>query len=258
MTYKFYATLLDTYQGYVDSDLVWEQYWGQSESPRYTPDEFREAQFQSLIDRVNRVKKDSEAADRGTAFNDIIDSVVLHLPPQREEVSRVYDSDYRLTGFNVRYNNRDFYFPYRMVREVSDYYRGAVTQEYVEAPINTMYGDVLLYGFPDYIMPGTVHDLKTTGQYKAGKFRRHWQHVVYPYILDRDGMLFEYNIVEMRGDRWDTYTETYAYSKQRDVPRLRMFCEELIEFLEEHRDLITDRKVFGEEQQKEKEIVLTV
>lgn len=69
--WRFYATLLDTFMNYVESDAVWEKYWGWSDAPPHTPEEFRQEQFQQLIDRINRVPFDSEAADKGTAFNEV-------------------------------------------------------------------------------------------------------------------------------------------------------------------------------------------
>lgn len=76
--FRFYAILLDAYQNYLDSDIIWSKYWGWSEDPPHTPEEFKKIQFQSLIDRINRVSFDSEAADKGTAFNEVIDCMVLH------------------------------------------------------------------------------------------------------------------------------------------------------------------------------------
>ena len=34
--YKIYATLLDTFQGYLDSSELWQEYWGFSEDPSKT------------------------------------------------------------------------------------------------------------------------------------------------------------------------------------------------------------------------------
>lgn len=69
--YRFYATILDAFWNYLNSDIVYARYWGFSENPPHTEDEFHELQFQELIDRINRKPFDSEAADRGTAFNEI-------------------------------------------------------------------------------------------------------------------------------------------------------------------------------------------
>ena len=42
-------------------------------------------------------------------------------------------------------------------------------------------------------------------------------------------------------------TETYVFNPERDIPILTNHCEEFIRFLEENRELITDKKIFGGE-----------
>ena len=76
LNYCIYATLLDAFWGYLNSDVIWDKYWGWSENPPHTSEEFHEQQFHELIDRINRKPFDSEAADRGTAFNEIIDCMI--------------------------------------------------------------------------------------------------------------------------------------------------------------------------------------
>ena len=87
--YRFYATLLDSYMNYVESDAIWEKYWGWSGAPPHSPEEFRQAQFQQLIDRINRVPFDSEAADKGTAFNEVIDCMVEHRKSDKVQMERI-------------------------------------------------------------------------------------------------------------------------------------------------------------------------
>lgn len=108
------------------------------------------------------------------------------------------------------------------------------------------------YGLIDELMPTSVHDIKTTGSYTVGKFKDHHQHLVYPYALMQNGSdvrTFEYNIVEFNKGGYvvDTYTETYVFNPERDIPILTNHCEEFIRFLEENRKLITDTKIFGNE-----------
>ena len=127
-----------------------------------------------------------------------------------------------------------------------------MTQQRVEAILPTTYGNVLVYGLIDELMPTSVHDIKTTGSYTIGKFKDHHQHLVYPYALMQNGSdvrTFEYNIVEFNkgGSVVDTYTETYVFNPERDIPILTSHCEEFIRFLEENRELITDKKIFGGE-----------
>ena len=148
------------------------------------------------------------------------------------------------------YNNRSFVFPISLCREFANYYKGALTQQRVEAILPTAYGNVLVYGLIDELMPTSVHDIKTTGSYTVGKFKDHHQHLVYPYALMKNGSdvrTFEYNIVEFNKGGYvvDTYTETYVFNPERDIPILTNHCEEFIRFLEENRALITDTKIFG-------------
>ncbi len=269
VSYRFYATLLDGFQDYLNSDIIWEKYWGYSENPPHTPEEFKEKQFQSFIDRINRVPFDSEAADKGTAFNEIIDCMIEHRKSDKVDVRYAYETivlgqvdncepderwadvqqTNKIVGLNATYNNRTFYFDIKLCREFANYYKGALTQQFVRAIVPTRFGNVEVYGYVDELMPQSIHDIKTTGKYSVGKFKDHWQHIVYPYCYQQNGQdlrLFEYNIAEIdKYGRWETFTESYMYKPERDVPKLIAMCEELISFLIENRHLITDRKIFN-------------
>ena len=262
--FRFYATLLDAYQNYLDSDIIWSKYWGWSEDPPHTPEEFKKIQFQSLIDRINRVSFDSEAADKGTAFNEVIDCMVLHRNSKSMDIHTIfqevedyrYDSEGEVRPYNKRVpigveaklNGRSFYFPIQIVRHYAAYYKGALPQVYIQAVLPTMYGKVMLYGYIDYLMPFCTHDLKTTRQYAVGNYKRHWQHKVYPYALMKNGCDvydFEYNISEIGKTYYRNYTESYTFNPERDIPLLTQHCEGLISFIQENRDLITDKKIFN-------------
>ena len=245
--YLLYATLLDAYTAYASSGELYRQYWGFSEDPALSEDEFEEKQRLSLIDRINRVPmkwEDSEAADRGTAFNEAVDCIILNR--KSEKMDMFSDRD---TGvIRAAYNSRTFVFPISLCREFAGYFSGGLPQVRTEAILPCRYGDVLLYGYIDELMPASVHDIKTTSKYSAGKFRRNWQHIVYPYCLNESGNRvsdFEYNIAVIKGDKYETFTEHYAYVPERDIPRLTECVEGLIEFIEANRDLITDRKIFN-------------
>ena len=69
-THNFYATLLDSFGSYLNSSRIYQEYWGFAENPSKTEEEFEKEQFQGLIDKINRVPFSSEAADKGTAFNE--------------------------------------------------------------------------------------------------------------------------------------------------------------------------------------------
>ena len=257
--YCFYATLLDAYQNYLNSDKIWEKYWGWSDNPPHTLEEFQQEQFHGFINTLNRVPFDSEAADKGTAFNEVIDCLIEKRNSKKIRVEKVYpekDGRYEFhvsspIALKVFYNDREFVFPMALCRELANYYEGAVTQQFVEAELPTQYGVVKLYGYIDELMPDCVHDIKTTGSYSFGKFKENFQHLVYPYALNRGGCKidrFEYNVVEFdksRYDKYETYTESYVYNDERDTQRLREHCEDLICFINDHRHLITNKKLFN-------------
>lgn len=246
--YLFYATLLDGYQDYLSSDEIYLEYWGFAENPEFSEHEFHEKKRLELIDRINRVPFESEAADKGTVFNEIVDCII---EGRTSEIMNI-TSNAEQGIIEAIYKERTFIFPISLCREFSNYYKGAITQVHTEALLQTKYGDVLLYGYIDELMPSSVHDIKTTKKYSAGKFKKHWQHIVYPYCLNKDGNHitdFEYNIAlineKKSGIDYETFTEHYAYVEERDLPRLKAHVEGLIEFVEHHRDLITDKKIFN-------------
>ena len=247
--YKVYATLLDSFMDYQDSDAIYDKYWGWSDNPPHTPEEFHQVQFQGLIDKINRVPFDSEKADKGTAFNEVVDCMIEHRKSEKVKVEKVI-VDNHVTAIYSVYNNRSFSFDINLLREFADYYKGALTQQYVETVIHTSKGNVLIYGYIDELMPTSVHDIKTTSQYYVGKFKNHSQHLVYPYCLIQSGndiKTFEYNVATIGVNGYQTYTETYVFNPERDIPILTQRIEDLIQFVEDNRHLITDKKIFGGE-----------
>ena len=52
ISYRIYPTILDSYFNYLNSDIIYERYYGWSENPPCTEEEFRQKQFQELIDRI--------------------------------------------------------------------------------------------------------------------------------------------------------------------------------------------------------------
>lgn len=249
--YRVYATLLDAWQDYLDTPQIYDKYWGFSNEPPHTLEEFWVKQHASLIDKVNRVPFTSEAASKGTAFNAVIDTLITGQLDEKVRMSKVYGENGEWVAIQAELDGFTFQFPYELCREFATYYRGAIPQVRVSAILHTMYGDVEVYGFIDELMPLSVHDIKTTASYSASKFKHHSQHLVYPYCLIQNGSdirTFEYNVAEIdKYGRWQTFTETYVFDSDRDIPILRERCEGLIEFLLQNRKLITDRRIFGGE-----------
>ena len=153
---------------------------------------------------------------------------------------------------NNQNNQYKYYFSFdiNLLREFANYYKDALTQQYVESVIHTSKGNVLIYGYIDELMPTSVHDIKTTSQYYVGKFKNHSQHLVYPYCLIQSGndiKTFEYNVATIGVNGYQTYTETYVFNPERDIPILTQRVENLIQFVEVNRNLMIDNKIFGGE-----------
>lgn len=252
VSYLLFPTLLDSFTSYKRAGEIYEEYYGWSESPSCTLEEFERKSFQSLIDSINRVPFDNEAVAKGTAFNEVVDCIVENRKSDKIEVARVYEQtgydgeplNGHLAALDAKIGERTFSFPIGIVMEFADYFKGASTQVYVEGVLPTCFGNVKLYGYVDELLPLSVHDIKTTGRYSVGKYKRNWQHIVYPYCLGCMGnsvSVFEYNITDFK----ETYTETYVFDKERDTKRLREEAEELIVFLRDNKDLITNEKIFN-------------
>jgi hypothetical protein len=109
-------------------------------------------------------------------------------------------------------------------------------------------------------MPMKVHDIKTTSSYKFGKFKNHWQHLVYLYCLNQQGNKidsFQYDVVVWKKNYSKTasraiecnvdsvYHEEYLYRPEEAEMRLKAQCEALIEFIEANKDKITNEKIFN-------------
>lgn len=265
--YSAYATMLDSFQNYLDAENTYYKYFS-SENPSMTVDEWCDKMYIDLINRINRVPYESVAADKGTAFNELVDALVRKPMQQREK-----DNDLRFGGISFEavtleikgrrktdpvmsrpaykciYSGKgkepqEFTFFKDIADEFAAYYEEAVPQVFCKGSLETEYGVIDLYGFIDELMPFSIHDIKTSKSYRSGSYRKHWQHIVYPFCLHRMGMdinHFEYNVTNFK----ETYSEVYVYDEQRDVPRLREHCERLIRFLETNRDVITDTKVFN-------------
>lgn len=281
--YQIYPSLIDAYSNYLSSAELYQKYWGWSDNPSTTLEEWEKEKFQDIINSLNRVPFDSVYADIGTVFNELVDCLILNKKSNRiEDVERVYkierfgavdecgkpifyDENHtdEVVALKAKYNGRSYQFPIKMVRSFADMYRGAVPQMYVEGMIETSRGNVKLYGFLDELMPFSVHDIKTTNSYESWKFKNNVQHLVYPYCLSQMGMpvsTFSYDIAEIRSNAKKSdqtndivvssfvyHREEYGFDYERAEETLRAKCEDLIDFIEEHRSEITNKKLFCEE-----------
>ena len=265
--YRFYPSLLDKFEQYLRADEQVESFWNvDNETGEYkkSPEEIEAELKQNLIDAINRVPFESEAADKGTAFNAVIDCYIhkrKHIPSEREPYTIVGDEETNIIQVDFPTTDiaptRHFLFDRTWCIEQSKYFSGALSQVFVSAVLSTRYGAVELYGYIDELLRDIVYDIKTTSKYDFGKYEHGWQRHVYPYCLIASGQMdsvkaFEYTAYQLKGGTSRTplisgtqYPEYYTYNHEQTVKMLIAHCELFIEFLEVNKAFITDRKIFG-------------
>lgn len=248
-----YPSLLDAFTNYLNAEEVYMKYWGNSENPSKTLEEFLEQEKQSLIDRINRVPTEPiEAADKGTMLNEIVDCIILGRKPHIGEVEKVTDVNDTVVALKARLHNFEFVYPISLVNTFVSFYRNALPQVLVSADLRITKGVVNLYGFIDYLNPLSVHDMKTTNSYNPFKFKNHWQHIVYMYCLRQQGNdteRFLYDICEWTKEGYEMHFEQYTWNDSYLVD-LRGICDSFWNFVEENRELITNNSIFEEREHK--------
>ncbi|AQG80291.1 hypothetical protein [Spirosoma montaniterrae] len=163
---------------------------------------------QELIDSINRVATPTtEAQERGISFEEAI-----------------------IKGTNEERFDPDIVRKVRKLlpRPIVD------TQVYCQWQVD----DVLFYGYVDLIGKFKAVDLKTTASYQKDRYVFNHQNL-YLHALKRKGIkLMEYVITDFT----DVYVESYSLTHpiDRQLEEIRLFKA----FLEEHRPLITDKKIF--------------
>lgn len=181
--------------------------------------------------------------------------------PDNQDCIRAYASAVsnrsKAVGLRATLNGFEFRFDIGLCREAAAYFKGAIPQHFCIAVMHTAYGDVELYGYADEIIRDKVYDIKTTSSYQFGKFERAWQKCVYPWCLVESGEIpevssFEYTVFVLGKPTQKTplitgkmYREEYTYDHEASGKMLRSFLERFIEWLEAHREQITDTKIFG-------------
>lgn len=265
--YRIYPSVLDKFQELLDYQLVAEEDWNKvsqsaKDAGKYpdldvddyilSPDEMQDKIENELIDFINRVPHEPcEAADKGTAFNELIDCLIANRPCGIEGMTiEKVDS-----GLHVSYHGFEWLFDEAFCREFADNLSDSVSQLHVSSTIETEYGLVELYGYIDEYRLNQVIDIKTTGRYDFLKFERKWQRHVYPYCLVEDGnevQGFEYRVVVWKGGTktspalyGNVIPEFYTYDHEQTKTELKGMLEQFIGWLEDNSDRITDKKIFG-------------
>lgn len=216
--YNIYPTLLDAWNSYKEFDSVTEE---------------------DLLARINRESAPSEEAFRGEAFNNLIDKLAGF-----EFVESVIDNTgercYLITS---QRSGLRFLFPVWVCDRLASRYRCAAKQVLLKGDILTRYGNVHLYGYADGVFPYSIRDIKTTKQYKVGKYRNGWQAYVYTFCMKQMGGVvkeFAYDVTDFK----NLYEEFYSADTLRMEDRLSEI-EGFIEFIEARRDRIKSTKIFG-------------
>lgn len=272
--YRIYPSLLISFQNLLDYEQVAEEPWNKvSEAAhergeyldrdigdyKLTPDEMYLKLEADLLDSINRIDGVyGEAADKGTAFNEIVDCLIENRKSNREDC-KIY-SVANANGVKViRADIHDFSFDFdiQLCKDVAEYFKDSITQYYTEAVMETSYGNVLLYGYIDEWVRNIVADIKTTGSYTWGKFEKGWQRHVYPWCVIESGMatnvdFFEYFVIEWSYQRKGEplkakgiYRETYNYNHIESGMKIREMLESIIPWIEARRDFIQDKRIFG-------------
>lgn len=243
--YNIYATLLDTFQNYLDSDKIYSRYWGNSENPPHTPKEFEQLQYQAVLDRINRVPFDSDAADRGTCFNEIIDCIVER---RKSDKMELLSTD---TTIKAKYKEKEFIFVRSQILDAAKVYKNAVSQVLCLGILKFDDIEINLYGYIDELFFSKVVDIKTTSRTpQAFAFRDHWQHRVYPYCLNEMGAkidTFEYHhyVLNEQNNITAFVIEPYPIDLDRIKPDLINICTLFTQFIELNKEKITDKKIFN-------------
>lgn len=262
VSYRIYPSLLDKFQALLDVDQTVEEFWNLDSEGEYkeTADDMSDRLERELIDMINRVPREPiEAADKGTCFNEVIDCLIAGRKTEREDMDIQSGEMGENRVITAKLNGFEFHFDVDFCKEIAGALSGAVSQHFCSATLPTAYGDVVLYGYADEIVVDEVVDIKTTGRYEFGKYGKGWQRHVYPYCLVESGEVrdvrgFEYLVVVWKGGTSRTpvltgsvYEEYYTYDHAQSRLALKQICERFIEWLEAHRDQITDKKIFAEE-----------
>ena len=264
--YRIYPSLLDKFQDLLDYEKVAGEDWNKDGEGEYklTPDEMYLKLESELIDTINRCPRIlSEAADKGTAFNEIVDCLIEHRKSNRDDC-KIY-SCFNKGGLNaakvIRAEINDFTFDYdiKLCKDAADYFAGSLTQFFTQAIISTSYGEVEIYGYIDEWAGNRIFDIKTTGRYSFGKYERKWQRHAYPWCVIESGLAteiesFTYWVVEWAyqrdGDPLKAKSiteETYTYDHETSGILLRGHIESLIFWIESRREFIQDKRIFGGE-----------
>lgn len=214
--YRISPSLLNKMSDWLNSDEIYNKFWGEAERPAMDADGFRAKQLAELLSYINREPQPpSEAADRGTALNEIVDRLIDRgSRPDIEVLKGTFFYLCKVGDFSFRFDTA-------LVDSLALMFKTATPQYHLHHLYKMDGYAVDLHGYADYISPTMIWDLKTTGKYEGEKYAQNWQRWVYPLTALDSGALtvcdnFTFYALEMRKDRESgiltgkPYAETYA------------------------------------------------
>ena len=215
--YNFYATLLDSFVYFKGSDYMDKQ---------------------DLLNRINREPFEAtDAMKKGTAFHEILNL-------DKSEFDKLPYGIGKKGNAEVILN--DYCFDLMLVDEfrLKTRYRSELFEIRLEHVVDFGDYEVMLYGYLDWVWRNSIIDIKTTARYDFPKYAKGYQHQVYLYIANQLGFKLD-NFTYMVTNFKDTYVESYHYQEQRFYNNLKAICNELVDFITNHRSLIHDKKIFN-------------
>lgn len=271
---------------YQDAQGKWHKNYNEAEDTlHFSHAEVDALLKQELIDSINKIPHEpSEAASKGTALNEIVDCLIHNRQADRKDIvikslkgfgakrefgctdesGKPFFYDYWFEHIKkpciyAGLDGFDFYFDIDFCKSIAEYFKGSSSQVFTSATLETKYGEVELHGYIDELRENKVFDLKTTSRYEFGKYAKYWQRHAYPYTLIESGVCteinsFEFTAYALKGGTSRTplitgvqYPEVYQHDHEQSKVLLKDISERFIEFIEENRKFITNRKIFNEE-----------
>lgn len=238
--------MLDAFQRMTDAYDTFETLYGDTDTDM-TADDFAANAEAELLNMINRVPQGYiAAADRGTAFNEAVDSVAEGRTGVLEPA----------IAFRTAAGLHAWTFDTDLVQSVAQRFPSALRQIKCEAPLEVDGRTVTLYGYPDEVQGAEIFDIKTTASYAFGKYADHWQHRVYPYCMVESGQMTECRsftyVVAVLGKpdhtktaRGRVYEEVYTYDHGQAREDLAGICRAFMEWAENRRAFITSGRLWG-------------
>lgn len=227
--YRISPSLLNSFSKWLNAQEDYELYWGKSDAPLVSPEEYERRCYNELIAYINKEpQQPNEAADRGTCLNEIVDCLIGAMPNPLVWWER------REGVYVAKRNEFEFEFDAQLVDDVALAMRNGIPQYHLQRLYRDAEYDVILHGYADYIFPTQIWDLKTTNKYEGEKYRGNWQRLLYPVVAVDDNDL----------KRCDTFgflaVECKKLGKEQPTIAGRIWRETYDVNIEEARDIIME------------------